>query len=75
MQSSEEGETGLVQGGLGGFMEESKSEGWIWTAFVFVGLQDGLCRFMCVKPVFVSACGLVPASAPTCLTQGVLESM
>ena len=43
-------------------MVERNFEGWIWTAFVFAGLQDGLCLFTCVKPVSVSACVLVPVS-------------
>lgn len=42
-------------------MEESGFEGQIWTASVFVGLQDGcVCVHVC-KAVIVSAHVLVPA--------------
>lgn len=42
---------------------------------MFVGLQDGLYLFASVETVFVPACVPVPASAPACLTQDVLESV
>lgn len=46
-------------------MQEHGFAGWIWTACVFVGLQDGLCLFACVLgclSVCVCVCACVCSS-------------